>query len=187
MKEQIKHGEDEKKKLEKKKKDDKKEQAKIISFIEKKKEIEIREESGKKLVKLKELVLEWIITEESATKIESWIALSDGEIKEMFDKIMEIEWIENVDRYIPKDLIVSAREYMNALHDKKERNKVMKKLDDTLDIVSNQIVWWPAMGINLFTWFLSVLDKNLVLIQENTIDLRDTLVKVDESKTKKTA
>jgi hypothetical protein len=38
------------------------------------------------------------------------------------------------------------------------------------------------MWLNLFTWYLAILDKNLVQIQENTIDVKDCLQKVEDKK-----
>ena len=36
--------------------------------------------------------------------------------------------------------------------------------------------------MNLFSGFLSILDKNLILIQENTIDIKESLKEIDKKK-----
>jgi hypothetical protein len=38
------------------------------------------------------------------------------------------------------------------------------------------------MWLNLFSGFLTVLDKNLIIVQENTIDIKENLKEVDEKK-----
>jgi len=38
------------------------------------------------------------------------------------------------------------------------------------------------MGLNLFSGFLTVLDKNLIKVQEHTIDVKDSLEEIDEKK-----
>jgi hypothetical protein len=36
--------------------------------------------------------------------------------------------------------------------------------------------------LNLFSGFLTILDKNLKIVQENTIDIKENLKKIDEKK-----
>jgi hypothetical protein len=38
------------------------------------------------------------------------------------------------------------------------------------------------MWLNLFSGFLTILDKNLIIVQENTIDIKNNLKKIDEKK-----
>jgi hypothetical protein len=37
-----------------------------------------------------------------------------------------------------------------------------------------------AIWINLFSWFLTILDKNLILIQEYHIDIKNNLKEIDK-------
>jgi hypothetical protein len=40
------------------------------------------------------------------------------------------------------------------------------------------------MWLNLFKWYLLALDKNLVKLQENHIDIKESLVEIDEKNNK---
>lgn len=52
-------------------------------------------------------------------------------------------------------------------------------------MVAKQINLDVKMQIDLLLWFLTVLYKNLVLLQENTIDVEDSLEKIWKTKEKK--
>lgn len=172
--------ENEKKLKEKSKKAELEAEKNQIKFKEKKEKIEISETTWELLLELEELVVEWVITADTAKKINAWEVLTKDEINDMFEKIKQIENIKNIEDYIPKNLIVSKQEYTKAINDKEERKNVLKKLNNTLSIVADNITGTPVPAINIFANFIELLDKNLILIQENTIDLKNTLEKVDK-------
>jgi hypothetical protein len=62
------------------------------------------------------------------------------------------------------------------------RVQTLTKLDTALTVIWQQVVPDASSGVNLFSWFLSVLDKNLVILQENTIDVKDNLTEIHEKK-----
>lgn len=176
----FKEEENKKKKLtEKQIKDSIKKQA---DFKKTKEIISVEIEAEEEISHLKNLVKKWLISKENAEKIKLWKEIDEEIIKEIFKKIDEIEDIKNIDNYLPKQLRITHEEYFKALHDEIFRVQMITKLDSALTILSNQINPDSSMWINLFTWFLTVLDKNLVLIQENTIDIKDNLKQIDNNK-----
>jgi hypothetical protein len=68
------------------------------------------------------------------------------------------------------------------LNDDIFRVQLLTKLDSSLTLLANKINPDSAMWLNLFSWFLTVLDKNLIIVQENTIDIKENLKEVDEKK-----
>jgi len=137
--------------------------------------------TSENLSELKQLVEKWIITQKIADKIRSWNFINKTEIEEIFTKINEIEEIENIDKYLPKEFRITKEEYIQALENKLHRIQTITKLDLALNFIVQEIepwnfVWW----INVFWSFLTVLDNNLKKIQENTIDIKDSLTKIDK-------
>lgn len=128
------------------------------------------------------LVEKWIISEETAKQITEWSEIDEESIKEIFEKIEEMEDLKDIDQYIPDDLRITKEDYSKALIDDVFRVQILTKLDTALTLITNQINPDSVMGLNLFSGFLTVLDKNLILVQENTIDVKDSLKEVDENK-----
>lgn len=143
-----------------------------------------KEQTHEDLQKLEELVKKWIISQESADKIKSSKIISKQVIEEMFDKIDEIENIKNVDQYLPSNLRITKQEYLQAVENKIFRIQTITKLNMALNFISEQIPGNSSWYVDLFVWFLSVLDKNLILLQENTIDIKENLQKLDKTPTK---
>lgn len=174
--------EEEKKKKKITEKQEKANQRKILEHKKIKEEIIVEEEVENDIFHLKELVERWIITEESAKKVVEWKDLDEKTIKEIFEKIDNIEEIKDIDQYIPQNLRVSHADYDKALHDDIFRVKIITKLDSALIILARQINPNSEMWLNIFSGFLSVLDKNLIKVQEHTIDIKDSLKEIDEKK-----
>jgi len=148
-----------------------------------KEEILSKIETSEYLYELQELVKKWVITEEVATKLKTWKNINQAEIEEMFNKINEIEEIKDIDKYLPEDLRISKEEYLKALENKIFRIQTITKLDLALAFIVNQIEPWDSIWwVNIFGWFLWILDQNLRKIQENTIDIKDSLIKIDWNK-----
>ncbi len=147
-----------------------------------KEKILVEIEAENKIFDLKELVEKWIISKETAKKVTSWENIDEEIINEIFKKIDEMEEIKDIDKYLPPNLRISHEEYLKALHDDIFRVQTLTKLDSALIILSRQISPNSSMWVNLFSWFLSVLDKNLITVQEHTIDVKNSLKEIDEKK-----
>lgn len=93
-----------------------------------------------------------------------------------------MEEIKNIDNYLPFELRITKDDYSRALSDDLFRVQTLTKLDSALTLLANKINPDSAMWLNLFSWFLTVLDKNLIVVQENTIDVKDNLKEFDEKK-----
>lgn len=156
--------------------------SKILEHQKIKEKVSVEIEAENDLFDLKELVIKWIITKETATKIIEWTNIDETTIKEIFEKIDELEELKDIDNYIPAELRISKDDYTKALHDDIFRIQIITKLDTALTLIANKINPDSALGLNLFSWFLTVLDKNLIIVQENTIDIKDNLKTVSEKK-----
>lgn len=155
---------------------------KTIEYKKVKEKNSVEIESEEKLTNLKELVEKGIISKDTAEQIIEWEEIWEETIKEIFEKINEIEEIKNIDKYIPKELRITKEDYSKALTDDIFRVQLLKKLNLSLTLIANKINPDSPMWLNLFSWFLIVLDKNLVVIQENTIDIKENLVWINEKK-----
>jgi len=134
------------------------------------------------LTSLKELVEKWIISKDVAEQIVEWEDIGEDAIKEIFEKIDQMDEIKDIDQYIPDELRITKEDYSKALTDDIFRVQLLTRLDSSLTLIANKINPDSAMGLNLFSWFLTVLDKNLIIVQENTIDVKDSLKEVDLKK-----
>ena len=159
---------------------------KQIEFKKTKEKIWVEIKAEDDIFHLKELIEKWILTHETAKKIVDWEHIDDKSVKEIFNKIDELEDIKDINKYIPKELRITHDEYSKALHDDIFRVQTITKLDSALTLIANQINPDSAIWLNLFSWFLTVLDKNLIKVQENTIDVKDSLKEIDEKKFWKT-
>ena len=155
---------------------------KNIEFKLQKEKIWVEIEVEQEIFQLKEMVDSWMISWDIANKILSWEQITSEEIKEIFDKIDEIEDIKNIDDYLPRSLRITREEYIKAVKDDIFREKTITKLNTSLVLLSNKINPDSAIWLNLFSWFVTVLDKNLIRIQENTIDIKNWLRKIDLEK-----
>lgn len=168
--------EEERKKQQQKSEEDlKKEQEAIIKMEKKKEVIHQEEEASNDLQKLRDLLEEHIVDDALVNKVIEWTEIDHEDIQEIFEKIDEIEQIENIDDYLPKNMRVTKQEYADATHDDTACAEVITKLEKSLTILSqnaNPQVWG---SINIFSGFLTMLDKNLITIQEHHIDMKDSL------------
>ncbi len=155
---------------------------KNIEFKLQKEKIWVEIEVEQEIFQLKEMVDSWMISWDIANKILSWEQITSEEIKEIFDKIDEIEDIKNVDDYLPRSLRITREEYIKAVKNDIFREKTITKLNTSLVLLSNKINPDSAVWLNLFSWFVTVLDKNLIRVQENTIDIKNWLRKIDQEK-----
>lgn len=154
----------------------------IIEHKKVKEKISVELEAENDLENLKQLVSKWVISKETAKNFTEWLEIDDDIIKEMFDKIDQIDEIKDIDNYLPPELRITKQEYIRAINDDIFRVQTLTKLNSALILLSTKIVPDSAMWLNLFTWFLTILDKKLVLIQENTIDVRNSLDNIEKNK-----
>ncbi len=147
-----------------------------------KEKISVELKSEEDLMALKELVEKWIISKDVAEQIVDWEDIWEEAIKEIFEKIDQIDEIKDIDKYIPAELRITKEDYSKALTDDIFRVQLLTRLDSSLTLIANKINPDSAMGLNLFSGFLTVLDKNLIIVQENTIDVKDSLKEVDIKK-----
>lgn len=167
--------EEERKKLEKSEKEKKKEQEKLLQFEKKKAQIHEEEEAYNNLQKLRNLLEDHIIDDALVEKVLSGDEISHEEMEDIFDKIDEIEDIEDIDKYIPKDMRVTKDEFTAAIHNDEQYEKVLWKLHQVLWVISQHITPQTTGSVNLFSGFVTLLDRNLVTIQEHHIDMKDSL------------
>lgn len=126
----------------------------------------------------------WVVSHETAKKIIEWIQISREEIKDIFEKISQIKEIKDIDKYIPKEYRISQEQYFKALNDDIFRTQIITKLDFSLALLSRQFTNETSSWLNLFSWFIWVLDRNLITIQENTIDIKSWLKRIKEGENK---
>ena len=155
---------------------------KQVEFKNTKEKISTKIEAEDEMFKLKELIESGIITKDIAEKVVNNQDIDEDIIKEIFEKIDKMEEIKDIDKYIPNELRISKEDYSKSLTDDIFRVQTLTKLDTALTLIANKINPDSAMGLNLFSGFLTVLDKNLILVQENTIDVKDNLKEIDEKK-----
>ena len=130
------------------------------------------------LQKLRDLLDQHIIDDALVEKVLCHTEITHDDIEEIFEKIDELEALENIDDYLPRDMRVTKEEYAHATHDDEAAKLVITKIEWCLWILANQAnpsgVWG---SINIFSGFLTMLDKNLITIQEHHIDMKDSLSK----------
>ena len=157
-------------------------QQKQVEHQKMKEYIETETQTEENLHKLHDLVDEWVLTKQQAEHIADWEELTQDDVQEIFEKIDQMEDLKDVDKYLPAELRITKEDYSKAMTDDIFRVQTITKLNTALTVIWQQIVPDSSAWVNLFSWFLSVLDKNLVLLQENTIDVKDNLNEIHEKK-----
>ncbi|NVP17699.1 hypothetical protein HUU51_03190 [Candidatus Gracilibacteria bacterium] len=160
------------------------EEKRQIDFKKQKEIINIEIEAEHNLDYLKNMLNKGVVSHETAKKIIEGIQISREEIKDIFEKISQIEEIKDIDKYIPKEYRISQEQYFKALNDDIFRTQIITKLDFSLALLSRQFTNETSSGLNLFSGFIGVLDRNLITIQENTIDIKSGLKRIKEGENK---
>ena len=176
------YNEQEKKKKELDEKENSEFQQKQVEHKKMKEYIETETETEENLHKLHDLVEEGVLTKEQAEHIADGEELTQDDVQEIFDKIDEMEDLKDVDKYLPTELRITKDDYSKAMTDDIFRVQTLTKLDTVLTIIWQQIVPDSSAWVNLFSWLLTMLDKNLVLLQENTIDVKQNLNEIHDKK-----
>jgi len=153
--------------------------AKNLEFSKEKQVLLEKIDKEKKLTYLKSLVERGLINITTAEHIVDWETLDNVQIKEIFEKIDEIDDIQNIDNILPARLRISKDDYIQALEDAIFRKQILVKLDDSLSYLYSSSNKYPLWIINFFSWLMRSLDKNhknTIKVQENTIDIKRSLV-----------
>ena len=177
--------EDEKKKKEKTDRQKKQETQKILEQEKRKKEAREKKEDTDILHRLEEMLEDWVLSQDEIKELKQIVDktdVSEEQIEEILEKISEIEDVEDVDKYLPSEFRITWEEYKKSLTDDIARIQTLTKLWSWLSLLSNQINPDSGAWMNLFSWYMVILDKKLVKIQENTIDIKTNLQKVENKK-----
>ena len=180
--------EEEKKKKEKSENQKKAEMQKIIEQERKKKEAREKKENSDILRRLEEMLEDWELNKDEIQELKQMVDnvdISEDEVEDILNKIEELEELEDIDNYIPKEFRITKEEYKQSLTDDIVRLKTLTKLSTSLNLLSNQINSDSSVWINLFSWYMVILDKKLIKVQENTIDVKYSLEQIDNKKKKK--
>ncbi len=156
------------------------EQEKILDFQKRKEKLRQQIETNNELTRLRDLLESWDLSIEDFYIIEdivNHIEIDEFAVSKIFEKIDEIGNNPKIDLYLPLKLRITKEEYLQALKDTQKRDDLLKKIDKVLWVLAQHIssANWDRLGI--FSSFLWLLDRNLVIIQENTIDIKNSLQK----------
>ena len=167
-----------KKELEKKKKEVE-EQA--INLRKSKEKNDLLDEIKGKLVDMKfELEnagIDGKIVDEISQIIETG-KVSKEEVEEIMEKIDEILKLNEKKKQIPQELVFTKKEYLQALQDEKARKQLLKKIDKILDFTADKLQ--PADNVFLLFGYYFLLDKNIQVIHDNCIDVKENLEKLED-------
>ena len=183
-----KFSENEKKKLEKSEKIKISEQKALIDQQKAKAEIQEHIKADEALTKLHDLLdnhdIELDITDvEHMQKTLDWDELSHDDIEDILEKIDEIENTQDIDKYLPPEFRVTKQQYHDALVNGVVRIQTITKIDTALGLLATQASGWDGnMGLNIFSGYMAMLDKKLIAIQENHIDMKDHLEEIEQGK-----
>lgn len=156
-------------------KERKKQIEKVLTFSKEKKELIARLEKKKELEFLKSLIERGLLWVHAAEIIANTEWLESEQIAEIFEKIDAIEAVPRIESILPVHLRLTKEEYAEALNNEAARTHALTKLDQALQHLyesSHPDHFSPA---SLFFSALMMLNKNLVLVQENTIDIKRSL------------
>lgn len=135
-----------------------------------------RIDKDKSLSFLKSLVERGLIGVSTLEQVLSNTHLDSGAVAEIFEKIDAIEAMHDVDAIFPKNYRVSREEYLLALESSEQRAETLSKIDASLGFIYQSLHPHAHMGIlDFFSGFMHILDKNLIKIQEHTIDIKRSL------------
>lgn len=167
--------EEERKKSQLSEEERKAEIANKLEYSKEKQKLLKKIEKDKNLIALKSVVERWLIKTEIISHIVDGKNLELSEVNELLSKINDISTTEKIDSILPIELRVTNEEYLKALEDDELRKILIDKLNKSLDhmyLLSN-----PFSGsiLDIFSGLFFALNKNLVKVQEYTIDIKQSL------------
>ena len=156
-------------------KERKKEVAKKLTFNKEKTSILERMGSEKKLEFLKSLVERGLITLDSAVAISTAESMPPDEVAAIFTKMDEIENIPKIESILPVAMRLTKDEYAQALESTDARTTALSKLDLALQYLYDSTHSDVFSPMSFFFSTFLMLSKNLVKVQEATIDIKRSL------------
>lgn len=156
----------------------KEEIAKSLEFSKEKQEVLERIGKKKELAFLKSLVERGLLGLHAAQIIASNDSLESEDIESIFEKIDAIESVPEIDKMLPGHLRLTKDEYAEAVENTDARTAALEKIDAALTHLyeyGNPNGATATLGV-FFSGFM-MMGKNLVKVQENTIDIKDSLLK----------
>lgn len=105
-----------------------------------------------------------------------------NKVSEILGKIDEIDRVTDIDTILPAHLRITRQEYEAALTNEEARMQALLKVNHALDhlatLLQGEMGFW---GINFFSFFhpYTAKNKNIILVQEHTIDIKDDLINPD--------
>lgn len=161
----------------------KEEIAKKLELEKEKKALLIRIEKDRQLSYLKSIVERWLINPTTITHAIDWDEISKEELNEIFDKIDQIEDIQNINSILPDYCRISREEYIEAIDDPAKREQLLSKIDNALNYIYNAthathspILWLFYNLINNY----NTNHKDLVFVQWNLIDIKRSLIVLED-------
>ena len=137
----------------------------------------------KELAFLRSLVERNLIQPNVAREIIDHKILDSDEVERLFEKIDEIERIEQIDKILPTDYRPTKEEYLIALGDLEARAKMIVRLQTALRYMSRSYGNRRSSS-SIFGNFLMFLSTSLMTVQDNLIDLERALEKSDDTTNK---
>ena len=168
---------DEKQKQLKTEAERKEEIKKTLIFNKEKNELTATLGKRKELAFLKSLVERWLVGYHAAEIIAASESISTEEIEAIFEKIDAIEGVPEIERILSKNFRLTKEEYADALADMIKRKTALQKIEAALTHLyemSNPNGFSVTLGV-FFSGFM-VLNTHLVMVQENTIDIKRSLI-----------
>ena len=148
---------------------------------ERKKKLEESEIVRKIKTKLEDLKLDINLSEnEVIDEIKQVIEthnITEEDLNNILEKIDEILDVVEKKEILPKRLIFTKKEYLEALKNGKIRKILLKKLDNILDYTSESLQ--PTDNLFLLVGYFFLTDKNLQIVHDNCIDIKENLEKLN--------
>ncbi len=152
------------------------EQEATLDFQKSQKRIREKIKTKEALDMLKELVDAWFLTQESVEKFSWWERLSTKEVKEILEKITELQTLETSHKLLPKQLIISPEEYLEALWDFEKKKALLQKIDQALDTIYMNMGSGFIFSVFSFLSYNLFLSQNVRQIQWNLIDIKNDIL-----------
>jgi len=149
-----------------------------LAFSQEKRSLLERIEKDKKLACLRSLVERWLIPLQTVENIVAWKDLDTTELKAIFDKIDEMEEMQNIEDILPEKLRITKEEYLSALEDAGLREDVLKKLDQSLTYLYFSSDSASPGVVHFFSSLIHAFDKrnkDVTKVQGNIIDIKQDL------------
>ena len=140
--------------------------AKNLEFSLEKKKLLERIEKDKKLAYLKSIIERGLIKMATIERIVAGEGLDNEDVREIFEKIDEIEATVGIDAILPQNLRITKAEYLQAIDDQNVRKTVLTKLDASLDHLYSVSHPYSNGLQGLFAEFFSALNKQSKTINQ---------------------